>query len=129
MGSVTMALNTVILSLSIIGNSGPCLACWSREKSCCLNVSSPSGNLSSPSGNMSSFLGNNSSAMEDLGRLHTRFAKQWIGQKKAKEEKRKMTRQEIGGSHEESATENIFRKRFHRHDEKVSRDNNDTRSS
>merc|ERR1712179_86619 len=122
MGSVTMALNTVILSLSILGNSGPCLACWSREKSCCLNVSSPSGNLSSSSGN-------NSSAMEDLGRLHTRFAKQWIGQKKAKEEKRKMTRQEIGGSHEEAATENIFRKRFHRHDEKVSRDNNNTRSS
>merc|ERR1712179_643029 len=115
---VTMALTTVILSLSILG---PSLACWSREKSsdepvpaCCLNVSSPSAKMSSPSGNMSSPSGkmhspsdkmsshsdkmsspsgNNSSAREDMGRPKTRFVKQWIGQKKVKEEQRKMARQ------------------------------------
>merc|ERR1712179_622178 len=101
---VTMALTTVILGLSIIG---PSLACWSREKSsdepvpaCCLNVSSPSGKMNSPSDKMSSHSdkmsspsGNNSSARGDMGRPKTRFVKQWIGQKKVKEEQRKMARQ------------------------------------
>merc|ERR1712179_850745 len=117
---VTMALTTVILSLSILG---PSLACWSREKSsdepvpaCCLNVSSPSAKMSSPSGNMSSPSGkmnspsdkmsshsdkisspsgNNSSAREDMGRPKTRTKE---GEGRAEEDGE-------AGDKEEDATE------------------------
>merc|ERR1711974_162161 len=93
MGSVTMALNTVILSFTL-SNSGPCLAChpfFSGDKN--------SDQLVPASGNSSL------ARRRDDGRSHTRFAQQWMGHKILKEEQRKIKRQETGGSQEEVSTD------------------------
>merc|ERR1712212_1440886 len=93
----TMALNTVILSLTL-SYSGPCLAChafFSGDKT---------------SNQLVPASGNSSLARQDR-KPHTRFAKQWMGHKMVKEEERNMIRQETGGSQEEVATESGLKRK------------------